>query len=483
MMLGRIGDVIVGRYRLDRPVGGAVGGEAWQAFDQRLARPVVVRITPAGPLAGADADRLVAAMAQLNHPGIAAIYDVGVTDDFGYTVSEWTEGRTLAQIMATGPQNWHRVSDWGQQTGAALAALHAAGLTHGALGPETIVIHDDRQVKVLDAGIATLGQQIPPGPGGTGPGTDETQLIPPRPDGSRPGAAGHGDDETQLIGSGPGDRGDDATQLLGSPGADDPTRVLRRDALSGPAEDVWALGALSWQAVVGPGQPAVPRGSAPDPLRLRATTASTGFSDLVLRMLAVDPAARPTAMQSSDGFAALLAEKRQSGPVPVPAVLPIAPTQVVRPPTAPIAPVAPAGAAAAASGSRRGLAIGLVLLIAAVGVGVGLYVANAGGNAGTAVPVSSTSTTGGVPVTTGSVVLPSASLTSASPSASPSSTPSTTPPTTPSTSPPAPPSPSSSPSAAASDSPSASASPTPPAVSPGDTGAAASSSPTSTPTS
>jgi eukaryotic-like serine/threonine-protein kinase len=482
MMLGRIGDVIVGRYRLDRPVSGAVGGEVWQAFDERLARPV--RVTPGGPLAQAAADdagrQLIATMAQLNHPGIAAIYDVGVTDDFGYTVSEWTEGRTLAQIMATGPQSWQRVSDWGQQAGAALAALHAAGIIHGALSPETIVIHDDRQLKILDAGIATLAWQLPPGPGGSNdPGfgapdrdDDQTWLIPPTGagggarGGSRPDDGADDEtrrippraDETQRM-----DRSADETRFLAPQGADDLTRALPRDASSGRAEDVWALGALSWQAVVGPNQPGVTPGSAPDPRQLRAATGSAGFCDLVLRMVAVDPVARPSALQASDGFAALLAAERSSTPLPVGVPI-VEPTRELRAPAGPGAQIPPASGPASAmadepSGSRRGLAIGLVLLLAAVGLGVGLYVANSGGNAGAPSPVSSTSTTVTTPATTGAVVLPSGSVNSTtstpSPSSSPSSAPTTAAPTTaaPSTPPPTSASPSSSPSAPASDPP------------------------------
>jgi eukaryotic-like serine/threonine-protein kinase len=456
MMLGRIGDVIVGRYRLDRPVGGAVGGDVWQAFDVRLARPVAVRVTPVDPGDADAADtagqRLVAAMAQLNHPGIAAIYDVGVTEDYAYTVSEWTEGRTLAQIMATGPQRWQRVADWGQQIGAALAALHAGGIAHGSLNPESIVVHDDRQLKVLDAGIATLAQ--------AGPLDDDTHLIGTRNRSRRV------DDDTHMLratrdepGTYPGAGGgsaNDATRLLGGgAGPDaDPTRVLGADPGSGGsarnpalarAQDVWALGALSWQAVLGPNEPTPQAGLAPDPRELQEEAAVPGgFADLTVRLLAPEPTARPTAVQASDGFAALLAGERQSA---APVILPVDATRreaagFVPAPTPAEERYRPREQPAA-RGGRRGLVAGLVALVAAAGVGLGLYFAESG--SGTQAPTTQVTSppTNGAAATGSTVTLPDNSGTAtpsvtgtaptASPSASASSTPSKSP--TPSSSP------------------------------------------------
>lgn len=472
MMLGRIGDVIVGRYRLDRPVGGAVGDDVWQAFDVRLARPVAVRITPVDPGDADAADtagqRLVASMAQLNHPGIAAIYDVGVTEDLAYTVSEWTEGRTLAQIMATGPQRWQRVADWGQQIGAALCALHAGGIVHGSLNPESIVVHDDRQLKVLDAGIATLAQAGPP--------DDDTHLIGGR---ERPRRV---DDDTHMLRTtrvepqpDPADADAEPTRVLGAESA---ARIPAQDPALARAQDVWALGAMSWQAVLGPNATVPQPGIAPDPQELDDAEVPEGFADLTVRMLAPEPTVRPNATQVADGFAALLAGERQNA---APVILPIDATRRESGGYVPAAAPAPMPAgddyprrpqaepAGAGSGNRRGLATGLVLLVAAVGVGVGLYMANAGhGAAASPSPQVSNTANDGAPATTTMVTLPagqsagtgtatvtntaptsssSASTsaspsksatpsTSASPSSSPSATaPTTTPPTTPTTPP------------------------------------------------
>src|SRR6202011_2915139 len=175
MTLGRPGDLLAARYRLDRPMGSTGTAqlgvtEHWQAYDERLARSVTVRLTEAvaeTPPPG-SAQAMLTSLAQLNHPGVAAVYDVGITDELGgipvaYGISEWTQGRTLWQIMASGPQPWPRTSDWGRQIAGGLAALHAIGIAHGALGPNSVAIHDDRQVKILDAGLVPGATQQPAG--------------------------------------------------------------------------------------------------------------------------------------------------------------------------------------------------------------------------------------------------------------------------------------------------------------------------------
>lgn len=174
MTLGRPGALLAARYRLDRLVGSTGSAERWQAYDERLARPVTARLMPAAGDAAHEeaAQAALERLAGLNHPCVAAVYDVGTVDDpsalggavdaeadaaggaavgaavgasagaVSYAISEWTDGRTLGQIMGTGPQPWPCVADWGRQISGALAALHALGIVHSALGPNSIAIHD-----------------------------------------------------------------------------------------------------------------------------------------------------------------------------------------------------------------------------------------------------------------------------------------------------------------------------------------------------
>ena len=117
---------------------------------------------------------VVAQVARLGHPNIAQVYDVGHEGGLRYVISEWTGGRTLGQIMATGPQRWQRTVDWGQQIAEALAALHGIGLVDGVLGPETVSVMDDRRVKLTDVGLG-----VPQSGPALAADADATRLIAP----------------------------------------------------------------------------------------------------------------------------------------------------------------------------------------------------------------------------------------------------------------------------------------------------------------
>jgi serine/threonine protein kinase len=360
MMLGQAGDLVAGRYRLHRTAGGAADSGQWRAFDERLARAVTIRLALAADETGtgrAESARAVLnRIAQLNHPGVAAVYDAGVTEQFGgipvsYAVSEWTDGRTLGQIMATGPQKWQRAADWGRQISAGLAALHAIGIPHGALGPDCVAVHDDRQVKILDAGF-TSAAVVPP-----------ESAPPPDPD---------------------------AHSL--PPGA---------------PEDVYALGLLLWQAMAA-APPALVDGEAPDPQPLQAAGVPGDFTALLVNLLAADREERLTAAVAESRFEQLTVPDRVGDSVPVPPLVshtrefrprPTAPTHP-RPSTHPTTPTHPTQAArpvgqagvpgsAAADRRRTGIYIGIASLLATGGVIVGLLLASAVGQSSATTPSGS----------------------------------------------------------------------------------------------
>ncbi len=371
MTLGRPGALLAGRYRLDRLLGGAGSAERWQAYDERLARSVTARLTPAAEQdaegtvhegAAQAAQAALAAMARLNHPGVAAVYDVGTVDELpggaaSYTISERTDGRTLEQIMVTGPQPWPRTADWGRQISGALAALHEVGLTHGALGPNSVAIHDDRQVKILDAGF--------------GAARDEDE-----------GGEGVGD----------GDEGEQQAQLP-----------------VGAADDVYALGALLWEATVG-AAPEEREGERELDLQpLRQARVPSEMVELLVEMLDADPSQRPTAAAAEQRFVPLAATDRTTGTLPVTPAPPLVGTSTTAP--SPAATAALAAAATAEQRRRRGLVTGLVLLLAALGAGLGLLVANLGSAHSANPDVGDTV----VPSTSpGTVTLPSGSPSSSS---------------------------------------------------------------------
>lgn len=486
---GQAGALIAGRYRLERPTGGGTWPEEiWQGFDETLNRPVMLRLLPLEGEVEPDLDQqvqsVVAQVARLGHPNIAQVYDVGHEAGLRYVVSEWTGGRTLGQIMATGRQRWQRTVDWGQQIAEALGALHAVGLVDGVLGPDTVSVLDDRRVKLTDVGLGA--PQDTRGPFSTG-ADEATRLIAPGDDEATrmlPGGGVPGDDEaTRLM---PGGADDDRTRMVPPYGAaagdDESTRVVPpygdaeatrvvpgggRGAVPGAAaSDVYALGAILWTAMVGtPPEVGPADTSGPDLSPLRDTGAPADLASLLQSMLAASAPLRPSATVAAHRFAALVMEARESRSDTLPTTGLGGPgtTQGLGERTR----VAGAAAGAAGAGVPRGreperetnrgkvaaIATAVVLLLVVVGVALALALSHkndngnspsdnasftvpTGGNG--VVSVSAGATTGNQQSSpTVSATTPSASATSASPtpsasssaSASSSPTPSATTPT------------------------------------------------------
>ena len=69
-------------------------------------------------------------VAQLNHPGIVAIYDVGLHNGTPYLVTELLDGTTLRECLNDGPLPVRRGVDYAHQTAQGLAAAHEKGIVH-----------------------------------------------------------------------------------------------------------------------------------------------------------------------------------------------------------------------------------------------------------------------------------------------------------------------------------------------------------------
>ena len=139
-------------------------GEVWKARDTRLDRIVALKFSPAH--FSERFEREARAIAALNHPNIAQIYDVGEN----YLVMEFVEGAPLRP-----PQDTRALLDIALQIADGLSAAHAAGIIHRDLKPDNILITKERRVKILDFGLA---KRSLPEPGDatrtmtiTGPGT------------------------------------------------------------------------------------------------------------------------------------------------------------------------------------------------------------------------------------------------------------------------------------------------------------------------
>ncbi|GAA2359311.1 protein kinase domain-containing protein [Dactylosporangium salmoneum] len=158
------GMVIAGRYRLQAVLGRGGMATVWRAVDDRLGRPIAVKVlsSPAGaadPAAVRRFEQEAHAAARLSHPNIVAVHDVGREQDMAYLVMELVDGASLADQLAHGPLPTGQAAAIAVQVCEALAAAHRAGVIHRDIKPANILLARSGEVKVCDFGIARLTHQ------------------------------------------------------------------------------------------------------------------------------------------------------------------------------------------------------------------------------------------------------------------------------------------------------------------------------------
>ena len=155
-MVGRI----VSHYRILDKLGSGGMGVVYRARDQRLERDVAVKVLPPGSLADEQARKRfrkeALALAKLNHPNIAAVYDVGDQNGLDYLVMEYVDGDSLAEKLRAGPLAAQQAVSFAGQLASALEEAHERGVVHRDLKPGNIVITRKGHAKVLDFGLAKL---------------------------------------------------------------------------------------------------------------------------------------------------------------------------------------------------------------------------------------------------------------------------------------------------------------------------------------
>ncbi|WP_433729362.1 protein kinase domain-containing protein [Nocardia sp. CA-129566] len=158
------GAMIADRYRLQRLIATGGMGQVWEALDTRLDRRVAVKVLKsefsADPTFRHRFRSEAKTTAQLNHPGIAGIYDYGETLDpsggeTAYLVMELVQGEPLNTVLnRLGRLSVVQGLDMLEQTGRALEVAHAAGVVHRDVKPGNILVTPTGQVKITDFGIA-----------------------------------------------------------------------------------------------------------------------------------------------------------------------------------------------------------------------------------------------------------------------------------------------------------------------------------------
>ncbi len=157
---------MVGRYRIERPVGSGGMGAVFEATDTTLGRRVALKLLTLG-LASTGARRRfegeAAALARLDHPGIARVYEAGVHQAMGQAVSvpyfamEFVEdARTLDVYVREERLGWRAVLDLFARVCDAVHHGHQKSVLHRDLKPSNILVQRSGQPRVIDFGVARL---------------------------------------------------------------------------------------------------------------------------------------------------------------------------------------------------------------------------------------------------------------------------------------------------------------------------------------
>jgi Tol biopolymer transport system component len=150
----------LGRYLILEPLGSGGMGVVYRARDEKLERVVAIKMLAPGVLSGEEARRHfrreALALAKLNHPRIAAVYDVGEQDGADYIVMELVEGESLAVKLRAGALGIKEATAIAVQLAEALEEAHEHGVIHRDLKPANVMITPSGNAKVLDFGVAKM---------------------------------------------------------------------------------------------------------------------------------------------------------------------------------------------------------------------------------------------------------------------------------------------------------------------------------------
>ncbi|MDP9389711.1 MAG: serine/threonine protein kinase, partial [Actinomycetota bacterium] len=274
--------LLAGRYRLGNLLGRGGMAEVYDGHDERLDRPVAVKLLRPDMAANAEIrERFEVeawAAARLSHANVVGVFDTGEDDGEPFIVMERLPGDTLADRMGNGPLDEQWLRRVAGDVLAALAAAHAAGLVHRDVKPGNILLGADGRAKVADFGIAKSAEVA-----------------------------------SDLTGTG---------VLVGTPAYLAPERLDGHPAT--PRSDLYSVGVVLYEALTGtkpfPGATPVAVAAAvahhqPTPLREARPGVDPGFAAGVERAMSKDPAARPA---SAREMAVLLAGAPSAPTVVVP---------------------------------------------------------------------------------------------------------------------------------------------------------------------
>jgi serine/threonine protein kinase len=156
-----IAETIAGRYHVIEKIGTGGMGVVYKALDTQLRQLVAVKVL-GSQLDDESEQRFVAEarvraklLQYLHHPNILKIFDVLKVEGRFYSVAEYVEGRSLAQVIAEGePFDLNYAFEIIRQVGGALEYVHQHGIVHRDVKPGNILISNEGRILLSDFGLA-----------------------------------------------------------------------------------------------------------------------------------------------------------------------------------------------------------------------------------------------------------------------------------------------------------------------------------------
>jgi tetratricopeptide (TPR) repeat protein/TolB-like protein/predicted Ser/Thr protein kinase len=138
-------------------------GEVYLAEDTKLHRKVALKFLPAELTRDDERKQRfiqeARSAAGIQHPHIAAIYDVDEVDGRTFIAMEYVPGESLRELIRSKKLNLKRSLELGLQIAEGLAKAHEKGVVHRDVKPENVLISEDGYAKIIDFGLAKLVEQ------------------------------------------------------------------------------------------------------------------------------------------------------------------------------------------------------------------------------------------------------------------------------------------------------------------------------------
>lgn len=224
-------------FEVVRPLGHGGMGQVLLGRDLVLDRPVALKFTTAdnpSPAVRARFLQEARGLARLSHPNVVGIYRIGEAQGRPYIAYEFVAGQTLDRLRA--PMPWARVARIALGIARGLAAAHGAGVLHRDVKPGNVMLTDGGEVKLLDFGLARLGEAPQAAPA---TGVDAETAVDPSAR-TMPGATRARTGEVQLTHAG---------SVMGTP-LYMPPEIWRREPATARS-DLYAFGLVVYELLTG----------------------------------------------------------------------------------------------------------------------------------------------------------------------------------------------------------------------------------------